>query len=237
MLQYKGIPIRAALGLHEACYEMARGCLLPGARVLDIAAGAGAFPQRLLEGGYQVVANDIDQAAWCLSGVEKFCIDLNSPFDVSVFGGAFDLVVAMEVIEHLQNPIKLLEDCRRLTKPGGHLLLSTPNILDADSRLAFLRKGTFYHFSPQSYFATGHRTILPRWLLELLFAEAQLEVVECRYGGRHRDDLAPLDIKSRVAFAVARVLRPIMKRQSTGELDSNYLIYLLRKRDDEMGQP
>lgn len=237
MHQYKGIPIRAPLGLHEACFEVVQSHVRPGARVLDIAAGAGAFPQRLLEAGYQVVANDIDQDAWCLNGVQKFALDLNHPVESSAFGAAFDLVVAMEVIEHLQNPTKLLQDCGRLLAPGGYVLLSTPNVVDIDSRLIFLRKGSFYHFSPQSYFATGHRAILPYWLLELLFVEARLEVVERRAGGLHRDDMAGTNIKSRIAFVIARALRPIMRQQTKGELDSNYLIYLLRNIEDRRKRP
>lgn len=40
---------------------------------------------------------------------------------------SFDTILAGEVIEHLEQPIQFLRDCRRLLKPGGLLVFSTPN--------------------------------------------------------------------------------------------------------------
>jgi 2-polyprenyl-3-methyl-5-hydroxy-6-metoxy-1,4-benzoquinol methylase len=230
MPDYKGIVIRADEGLHEECFTLIKQYVPEGGRVLDIAAGAGAFSARLFDAGFEVTANDIDIDAWSAGDMRKFSVDLNKPFDPQLFSPAHDLVAAMEVIEHLQNPTKLLEDCRKLVKPGGYILISTPNILDKESRLIFLRKGMFYHFSPQSYFATGHRTILPQWLLELLFEEVGLEVVERRLGGFHPGTLRGWNIKSWITFVAIHALKPFMKKQSKTELDSNYLVYLLRSR-------
>src|SRR6266498_2713922 len=81
MLEYEGVPIRAASGLHETCFEIAQSALSPGGRVLDIAAGAGAFTKRLLDAGFEVVANDIDHDAWALNSVQKFSFDLNQSLD------------------------------------------------------------------------------------------------------------------------------------------------------------
>jgi SAM-dependent methyltransferase len=43
--------------------------------------------------------------------------------------GSFDLVLLCEVIEHLQmDPVKVLLEIKRVLKPGGHLVLTTPNV-------------------------------------------------------------------------------------------------------------
>lgn len=230
MPNYKGIAIRAAEGLHEDCFEIIKRYIPESARVLDIAAGEGAFSARLVDAGYEVTANDIDIASWRASGINKLSVDLNKPLDTQLFHPLLDLVVAIEVIEHLQNPTKLLEDCQRLIKREGYILISTPNIMDLDSRFIFLRKGMFYHFTPQSYFATGHRTILPQWLLELLFDEVGLDIVERRFGGTHPVNIRGWNIKSWVAYVIACTLRPLMTTPSKVELDSNYLIYLLHNK-------
>jgi 2-polyprenyl-3-methyl-5-hydroxy-6-metoxy-1,4-benzoquinol methylase len=227
---YRGIVILADEGLHEDCFDLVEKYIPKGARVLDIAAGAGAFSARLADAGYKVTANDIDDDVWNATGIKKLSVDLNKPVDERLFSPPYDLVVAMEVVEHLQNPTKLLEDCQNLVKPEGYLLISTPNIMDVQSRLIFLRKGMFYHFSPQSYFATGHRTILPQWLLELFFKDVGLDIVERRLGGFHNSLIRRGDIKSWIASFLTYTLRPLMKKQSITELNSNYLIYLLRKK-------
>lgn len=45
-------------------------------------------------------------------------------------GSAVDLAVSFQVIEHTLNPLSFLSDIRRMVKPGGYLLLSTPNRRD-----------------------------------------------------------------------------------------------------------
>jgi 2-polyprenyl-3-methyl-5-hydroxy-6-metoxy-1,4-benzoquinol methylase len=54
----------------------------------------------------------------------------------------FDLVVAGDIIEHLSNPGKMLDGARRLLKPGGALLVSTPNAFGLMGFLRYLR-GSF----------------------------------------------------------------------------------------------
>jgi SAM-dependent methyltransferase len=201
-----------------------------GGKVLDLAGGAGAFSARLTDAGYSVTGNDIDDEHWAAPQVPKLSIDLNKPFEAALEPGSYAAVVAMEVIEHLNNPVKLLEDCRRLVAPGGCILISTPNVLDIESRLTYLRSGFPFHFSPQSFFATGHRTILPYWLLELLFDEAGLVIEKRQWGG----PLTPSGRQSGLGGVLNRVLRASMrllvKNSTPGLLDANFVVYLLRVR-------
>jgi SAM-dependent methyltransferase len=102
--------------------EQIRRSGLANPRILDI--GFGQAPNPFLEGlvtGLElnqvpVPANYERVVAWNLD-------NLPLPFP----DGEFDVVILGDVIEHLNRPFDLLRDLRRVLKPGGNLLLSTPN--------------------------------------------------------------------------------------------------------------
>ncbi len=61
---------------------------------------------------------------------------------------SFDVVTATEVIEHLEDYRQVLREIYRVLKPGGVCILSTPNILNLNSRLRFLWFGFWNLFGP-----------------------------------------------------------------------------------------
>ena len=232
MLEYKDLEVRAAAGLHEDCLKIFQRFVPEGSEIIDLAAGAGAFSERLVDAGYSVTSNDIDDKSWQPTHIPKLTLDLDKPLEPFLPAAGYKAVVAMEVIEHLRNPSKLLDDCKRLVAPDGVILLSTPNVSDIESRLIFLRSGFFFHFSPQSYFATGHRTILPCWLLELLFDEAGLEIVEKHWGGEVPSSGSGSIWRAWAKRIVKSLARLFIKSPNPEELNANYLIYLLRVKSD-----
>ena len=76
---YRGIPIHAAGGVHEAAAELITSKLAKGKRILELGAGSGAMTQRLLDLGYEVTPVDFDGSSWKCAGVEPLLIDLNCP--------------------------------------------------------------------------------------------------------------------------------------------------------------
>lgn len=56
---------------------------------------------------------------------------------------SFDAVIATEVIEHVRYPYRLLREIRRVTKPTGRILLSTPNVATPVNRVALAFFGLF----------------------------------------------------------------------------------------------
>ena len=59
--------------------------------------------------------------------------------------GAFDLVLCCEVLEHLLiNPSHMLYEAHRVLKPGGHILITTPNALRWDNLFAMMRGSNIY---------------------------------------------------------------------------------------------
>lgn len=69
----------------------------------------------------------------------------------------FDLVVAGEIIEHIYDTDFFLSEIRRILKPGGRLLLSTPNIASLGRRLFLLfGKSPIIEDSPNERTSSGH---------------------------------------------------------------------------------
>lgn len=219
---------RAAAGLHDDCARLIERHAPAPRAVVDLAAGTGAFPSRLSASGYDVVANDIDDAPWAVADVPKFAFDLEEPVAAKFPRDRYDVVVAMEVIEHLKNPQGLLGHCRELVADDGIILLSTPNVLDLTSRLIYLRSGFTFHISPHAFDATGHRAMLPDWLLEIMIAESGLTVVDKIWGGKRQ----PLNSGAReglIERILAGVARRFVRDANNAQLDANYLIYILSR--------
>ena len=62
--------------------------------------------------------------------------------------GTFDLITCTEVVEHLEHYRRTLREIYRVLKPGGVLVLSTPNVLNLKSRIRYLFFGFFSMFGP-----------------------------------------------------------------------------------------
>lgn len=114
--------------------------------LLEIPAGEGALAWQLNKLGYTVTAGDIDPKFFKVGSIPCIAIDLNRKFPVE--NEQFDFVSCIEGIEHLQDQFQFVRECHRVLKPGGHLVLSTPNILNLASRLKFLLSG-FYSLVPR----------------------------------------------------------------------------------------
>lgn len=162
--------------------------------LLDAPAGEGAFAVRARELGYAVRCGDIDVSRFKANGIECDRIDLNTrwPYDDHLF----DYVVAIEAIEHLENPWHIVREANRVLKPGGKLILTTPNILTIKSRLSYLLYGypNYFHYMIEQH--RDHRDespidhINPVGFLELRHVLSrnglQIETIETnRYVKRH----------------------------------------------------
>ncbi len=114
---------------------------LPRGRLLECAAGEGGMSLRLKSLGFDVVACDVDPQKFHAAGV-RFCqadISRELPFA----SGSFDYVTCLESIEHLENQFHFLRECARVLRPGGKILITTPNIAGLASRVKFLFTGFF----------------------------------------------------------------------------------------------
>lgn len=101
-----------------------------GARVLDVAAAQGNFTLALAEAGYCVTWNDLRED---LVGYVKL---KHEHGDIEFLPGniydldpeaPFDLMLMTEIIEHVAHPDRFLIRAADLVRPGGHIVLTTPN--------------------------------------------------------------------------------------------------------------
>jgi SAM-dependent methyltransferase len=103
--------------------------------VLDVG-GVALTGERLAEMGYQTFSVGFDVGgAWGLAPC-RICADLahGLPF----VDASFDAVLAGEVIEHIFDPVAFLREIRRVTRVGGVLVITTPNLATLQDRLWFL---------------------------------------------------------------------------------------------------
>jgi 2-polyprenyl-3-methyl-5-hydroxy-6-metoxy-1,4-benzoquinol methylase len=116
--------------------------LPPGARVLDApCGGSAALTLALLERGLNAVGADLDEEAQTRLGKGFERVNLDGPLPWQ--DQTFDAVFSTEGIEHLENHFSFLREMRRILKPGGFLVLTTPNITALRSRVRFLGSGFF----------------------------------------------------------------------------------------------
>ena len=115
-----------------------------GARVLDIPAGAGRLGDSLREHGLTVVGADIN-------GARPDTVMADMTRALPFRDGEFDVVVCMEGIEHIDNYHGLIGELARVTRPGGTLILTMPNIACLYSRLMFMCTGSFFQFWPTQF--------------------------------------------------------------------------------------
>lgn len=112
-----------------------------GKRVLDIGCRDGALTAAYAAGN-EVLGLDIDSVALARAkealGIETRQTDLNGDWDV--MAGAYDAVVAAEVVEHLYYPDTVFGKIASALKPGGVLLGTVPNAFSLMNRARYLLK-------------------------------------------------------------------------------------------------
>jgi SAM-dependent methyltransferase len=184
-------------------------------RALELAPGQGALSAELVRQGHNVDALDIapENFAAERTGVKltQGNLDQQLPYGDS----EFELVVCCEGIEHLEHQYEFARELARVLSPGGTLVLTTPNICNAASRLRFLFTG-FYALAvrPSSEFVRNryieHIYPLTFWQLRHILHPAGLNIekIETDHIRRSSLALAPLWPLSRMFTARTLATEP-----------------------------
>ncbi len=110
--------------------ELIQKAAPPPARVLDIAAAQGNFSLALADLGYAVTWNDLRDELVDYVKLKREGGDVSfapgNVFDLG-FSSNFDVIVITEIIEHVAHPDEFLKKVATLVRPGGHVVMTTPN--------------------------------------------------------------------------------------------------------------
>jgi 2-polyprenyl-3-methyl-5-hydroxy-6-metoxy-1,4-benzoquinol methylase len=158
-------------GLHEYVEQQVLSRYVPaGKKAADLGSGPGAMAQRLRSLGFDVVAAD-RSANGFEAGLPHVTVDFNQLDFASQLGlGAFAVVTAIEVIEHVESPIGFLRNIGRMLAPGGVGIVTTPNVDSLPARLKFLVAGkirTMDEFGEPTHISPIFFDLLQRQFLPL----------------------------------------------------------------------
>ena len=149
--------------------------------VLDFGAGSGTVASLLAAMPAVSTVTAADLASYD-GGVTEPKVrwvqaDLNEPLPLPA--RSFDLVVGAEIIEHLENPRAVAREWRRLLRPGGTVVMSTPNVECIRSLLALVVRGHFLSFTEPWY--PAHITALTAADVQRVLTEAGFQGVRIGY--------------------------------------------------------
>ena len=95
-------------------------------RVLDVGSGDGAVGERIFLMGNNVVSIDLPKIASLTHRRRVLSVVACDAETLSFASDSFDLILALEVAEHLWNPNDFWDEARRVLKGEGHLIMSCP---------------------------------------------------------------------------------------------------------------
>jgi SAM-dependent methyltransferase len=174
----------AAPGLHTAILHEIKRTFpeLKGLRVLDAPCGTGALSEELAKTGAIVEGLDLAPvrasdygATFKVENLEACILPAN----------CYDLILSIEGIEHLQNPMAWFEKIALALKPGGVLILSTPNPDALSSRWKVFTRGYPQYFSPvpmnrEIFRDSGHIHSIPYLFVEWACLRNTLELTSIK---------------------------------------------------------
>jgi SAM-dependent methyltransferase len=172
---YNGLLVKADLDLHEQIAQRVQEEVPDGGKILDLGAGEGALSARLADLGYEVTAADKDRDNFKCTQARFSCINFDSPEEIDAFvsahEGEFDAVMGIEVIEHVQDQWQYVRQLMKMAKPGGLILVTTPNTTSWLSRWVFFFTGRFHQFADDDL-SYGHINPISPWELGLILCES-----------------------------------------------------------------
>ncbi|PIZ55788.1 hypothetical protein COY23_04190 [bacterium (Candidatus Torokbacteria) CG_4_10_14_0_2_um_filter_35_8] len=149
-------------------------------RLLDIGCGPGFFLNYIQNLEFKSLSGlDKSRRIFILKdkNIDFYEQDLNKLLKIRK---KFDIITAIEVIEHLENPHKFIRDCKKLLKKKGILIISAPNITSYESRLLFLLTGRFFNFLPSSIKKSGHTNPISLWEMEEILKKCNFQIKQTK---------------------------------------------------------
>lgn len=128
LMQRAGRVLAGVPGMRERAAYKVKWATGPPGRLLDVGCGSGDYLALMRDLGWEVEGIEPDpravEQALTVHGLEVQCA---VPEEGRFPAASFDLVTMIHVIEHVQDPQALMATCRRWLRPGGRLIVVTPN--------------------------------------------------------------------------------------------------------------
>jgi SAM-dependent methyltransferase len=179
---------------NDKVFALVRPYLRGGARVLDVGAGEGYFSKMV---GDAVQAELGQPPSGVLAACDLFpqffrypgvpCDPINADGSLPYADASFDVVCSLEVIEHIKDQFAFTRELCRVTKPGGVAIVSTPNVLNLNSRVRYLHSGFTVLFDPllissdDPRHTAGHINPVPYYYLAYQLRRAGFRSVTAHY--------------------------------------------------------
>jgi SAM-dependent methyltransferase len=128
----------------------------PRGRLLEAGAGSGAFAQRVRQLGFEVEACDATAELYGAREIPFREADLAKGLPYA--DASFDGITCLETIEHLEDQFTFARECARVLRPGGRLLITTPNVLSLAARWQYFWTG-FFPLAPRPLNETRHSPV------------------------------------------------------------------------------
>jgi 2-polyprenyl-3-methyl-5-hydroxy-6-metoxy-1,4-benzoquinol methylase len=186
--------------------------LADGARdVLDVGCSSGYLAAPLAAAGARVVGVELDPDA--AEAARAYCADVLvgdlEAMELPLEPASFDAIVCGDLVEHLRDPERALARLRPLLRPGGRLVLSTPNVANWAMRLSLL--GGRWRYTERGILDRTHTHLFTRRTLVETVEAAGFRVLEL-------DHTAPVPLVGtpaveRAAHALARVRPSLLAYQ------------------------
>jgi len=162
-----------------------------GRMVLDVGCGAGVDLARFARGGAVATGVDVSQSAVELARKNFEQQGLSARFDVAngeqlpFSDKTFDLVFAHGVVQYTANPQRLVDECRRVLKPGGEAIFQVYNRISWLNALSKLMKvGLEHEDAPVILkFSLGEFRLLLRGFREVRIVPERFPVKSRLHGG------------------------------------------------------
>ena len=202
----------------ELCAELLARFHPPPGRLIEGGIGGGSNLQRFTELGYDALGLDASAAAvdhcrgW---GLAAQVHDLQQPLPVDE--GSADVIVLLDVLEHLPDPVAALRHCARALRPRGGLVLTVPAYPALmgpwDEMLGHLRRYTRTQLLAQAQQAGLHARWLSHWNAFSLPPAVLIRLRERFVSAPRSAEFPPVPAALNAALKlVARAERGLMRR-------------------------
>lgn len=176
-------------------------------KLLEVGSGSGRFLNRMRKAGWTVAGIDFDPvAAARVKDRYGIPVAVGSLPELGYAEGNYDVVAMSQVLEHVPDPVALLKECRRVLRPGGRLVLSTPNALSVAHRIY----GKYWRgLEPPRHQHVFTPAALSRCARDCGFVDARVFTLSAESAGIYRagDQLRAAQAGAPAASATASVVR------------------------------